>query len=1478
MSANTFIHEPGNLTSLPNQHVCSTIINAIASAISSTTAKESRTELDSHANVVVAGNNCTILQNSGRTTQVSPFTPEYDDLTEVPIVDVAIAYDCPYQSTTHILVCHNALYVPALSNNLIPPFLMREAGIVVNDTPKIHVPCPSIHDHSIYFADVDIRIPLSLWGVFSYFNTRMPTLDELNGCDQVLTLTPISNTWDPHNSTYAHNEANMLDWEGNLIAPKDRRKIIIDDISEDITLDIASTTISSTESSTIDSNLNVDDTSLFISDTKRPTWDQCPSPQDIVSSVLQDVSNTLDPYSLAHALDIRGKHGRFTASVGSTISLEKEYLFPELIFLPTNNPKITPPTFDDEIDHDLFSIHATSAKDSKGVKADHLSKIWKIDLQSAKRTLDVTTQLVKHTADPSLSRNYSTNDRMLRYKRIREHFFMDTFFAKKTGGKSSRGNTCAQLFVTDKGFVHIIPLTSKSDVPKALKMFAKEIGAPDAIICDASGEQSSKEVKDFCHLIGTSLRYLEENTPWSNRAELYIGLIKESVRKDLRDSNSPLAFWDYCCERRARINNLTARNLFQLEGRNAHFTVTGDEGDISNLCQFGWYDWVYYREHKPSFPYPKEILGRVLGPSKGQGNEMSQWILKSNGKVVPRRTVRSLTAAEINSSTELAKRLLFDELITKKWGTSMSPPPDTTIPTPFIEYEDEDELPRLIPEIIDPVDNKGIAINTQPMYDKLIYAELSLPQNDQMTNAKVKGRTLASDGNSLGTYHDHPALNTIVYDVEFPDGEIREYAANTIAENMLAQVDSEGFTLCLLDSIIDYKRNDSAIHRDDMYASTKSGKRRMRKTTIGWKLLVKWKDGTTQWVPLKDMKESNPVETAEFATSRGIDNEAAFAWWVPYTLRKRDFIISSVKSRVRKSNQKYGIKIPTSIKNAHELDTSNGNTHWSDAISKEMTNVGIAFDILDMNQHVPVGWKPVTGRLIFDVKMDFTRKARWVLDGHKLPDPGVSTYAGVVSRESVRIALTYAALNDIDVYAADIQNAYLQAPSSQKHYITCGLEFGLEHVGKKALIRRALYGGKTAGRDFRNHLRECMQHMGFTSCKSDPDVWMRAATKSDGSTYWEYILLYVDDALCISETAESILRNELGKYFTLKESSIGPPTLYLGGRMRKVILENGAKAWAFGSSQYVQAAVQNVEDTLKKKGLKLPTRGINSPTSTNYRPEIDSSPELDGCESAYYQSLIGILRWTVELGRVDICCEVSMLSSHLALPRQGHLKQLYNIFAYLKKYHNAEMVFDPSDPSINKHLFERKDWTATEFGLTLSEELPSNMPEGRGQGFTMRAFVDADHAGDSITRRSRTGFLVYLNSAPIYWLSKKQTSVETSSFGSEFIAMKQCTEYVRGLRYKLRMMGIPCEAPTFIYGDNQSVLCNTAIPDSTLKKKSHGIAYHFVREGCARDEWRTAYINTHLNPADILTKPLAAGQKRSSFVRMILHHIFGTDG
>ena len=118
---------------------------------------------------------------------------------------------------------------------------------------------------------------------------------------------------------------------------------------------------------------------------------------------------------------------------------------------------------------------------------------------------------------------------------------------------------------------------------------------------------------------------------------------------------------------------------------------------------------------------------------------------------------------------------------------------------------------------------------------------------------------------------------------------------------------------------------------------------------------------------------------------------------------------------------------------------------------------------------------------------------------------------------------------------------------------------------------------------------------------------------------------------------------------------------------------------------------------------------------------------------------------------------------------------------------------------------------------------------------------------------------------------KKQSGIENSSFGSEFMALKHCCKCVRGLRYKLRMLGIQIDDPTYIFGDNRAVFVNLSVPDSVLKKKSNSIAYHFVREGTASDEWRTNYIQSENNIADMLTKPLGA-EKRQRFLGMVLHH------
>ena len=225
--------------------------------------------------------------------------------------------------------------------------------------------------------------------------------------------------------------------------------------------------------------------------------------------------------------------------------------------------------------------------------------------------------------------------------------------------------------------------------------------------------------------------------------------------------------------------------------------------------------------------------------------------------------------------------------------------------------------------------------------------------------------------------------------------------------------------------------------------------------------------------------------------------------------------------------QHYGIEIPINASHASRNDLKSNNIFWRDSVDLEMRNNGDAFEILEEAKQAPSRWYKVTGHLVFDGNMDFICKARWRVDGHKTPDLVGSTYVDVVSRESMRITFTYAALNDLDMFAADAKNSYLQAPLLQKYCFICVQEVSLENVGKVALVYRALYGGKSAGINFRNNLALCMTHLNFVSYAANPDVLMRPAKKSDGSLYYEYILLYTDNHLVISENAEVILRTDL---------------------------------------------------------------------------------------------------------------------------------------------------------------------------------------------------------------------------------------------------------------------------------------------------------------------------------------------------------------
>jgi hypothetical protein len=335
----------------------------------------------------------------------------------------------------------------------------------------------------------------------------------------------------------------------------------------------------------------------------------------------------------------------------------------------------------------------------------------------------------------------------------------------------------------------------------------------------------------------------------------------------------------------------------------------------------------------------------------------------------------------------------------------------------------------------------------------------------------------------------------------------------------------------------------------------------------------------------------------------------------------------------------------------------------------------------------------------------------------------------------------------------------------------------------------------------------------------------------------------------------------------LKPGSFDKPTQYLGAQIGEYRLPDEPEkvCWSMSSEKYVKEAIRNVQHWLEENNYKPLKTRAPSVFPSGYRPELDASDYCDEETANYYQQQIGVLRWAVELGRINICTEVSMLASFTTAPRAGHFDALLHIFAFLHHHPRCRLVFDHSYVPLEEAA--PHDWQ--EFYPNATEAVPPNAPRALGKPVQMIAFVDADHAGDLLTRRSRTGVLVYLNRAPILWYSKKQNGIEPSTFGSEFMSLKTATDLVKGLRYKCRMMGIPLDGPTHMRVDNMSVVQNTTIPTSMLKKKSNSIAYHYVRENVAAGVISIAYEPSATNLADMLTK-VQPGPVRKRLSDMVL--------
>ena len=751
---------------------------------------------------------------------------------------------------------------------------------------------------------------------------------------------------------------------------------------------------------------------------------------------------------------------------------------------------------------------------------DELSEAWGISVEQARMTLDATTQYHARSAIMPLSRRYRM-DRMFEPKRLWSDMSTDTMDPRCEG---LHGDRQCQVYGNKQMFVAGYPTTSAKalDIDVTLKDFINDCGAPTTMTMDGAKSQTARGSAFMSRLRRNHITPIISGPyrPNMNPCESVIRELRKKWYRAIFKTNCPRALWNYGIPHIAKIMQLTATNAAGLNGQTPLGALLGDTPDISQYLDFGWYQLVWYKENAG---LDVQRVGRFLGIANSASNIMSYWILPESGRPVTASSVQRMTILEQQTEANRDRIRDYNAKIAAKFkeqriATDGEKPKLDEWEQLFEDDEDfAAEFNRLYdnPEVLESDDTFD-----PDSYDHYINMELTVDrqQFDHPQRARVTKRLKDHRGNPIGTANDNPILDTRMYEVVFDDGHKLSMAANLIAENMFASVDEEGHRHLLLDSIVGYRKTADAVNKNDAYVKSSNGVSRRKETTKGYEINVLWKDGTTTWSKMKDVKDSYPVQLAEFAIENKINEEPAFAWWVPFVIKKKARIISKIKSKYWLRTHKYGIRIPKSVKEAIELDSENGNTLWWDALMAEMKNVRPAFEVHEGKVEDLIGYQKVDCHIIWDIKLgeNFRRKARLVAGGHKTDVPSSITYSSVVSRDSVRIALTIAALNGLDILACDIQNAYLTADCREKIYVIAGPEFGSEQ-GAILIVRKALYGLKSSGAAFRSLLASVIWDMGYRPSKADPDVWLKPATKGNGFKYYEIILCYVDDVISISE-------------------------------------------------------------------------------------------------------------------------------------------------------------------------------------------------------------------------------------------------------------------------------------------------------------------------------------------------------------------------
>ena len=618
-----------------------------------------------------------------------------------------------------------------------------------------------------------------------------------------------------------------------------------------------------------------------------------------------------------------------------------------------------------------------------------------------------------------------------------------------------------------------------------------------------------------------------------------------------------------------------------------------------------------------------------------------------------------------------------------------------------------------------------------------------------------------------------------------------------------------------------------------------------------YNVMVEWESGEVTYEPLTLISKDDPITCAVYAKKHDLLDTTGWKHLKRFAKTSKRLIRAVKQSRIRQvrasARYQHGFQVPKDYNDAIRLDKENSNTHWQDAMDLELSQIHEYKVFKDTGKAqfqngkvvTPDGFQKIRVHLVYAVKHDGRFKARLVADGHLTKEPVESIYSGVVSLRSLRMVVFLSQLNDLEIWGADVGNAYLEASTDEKLCIIAGPEFK-ELQGHLLIMIKALYGTRSGGVRWHNRLFDILQELKFKPSKADPDVWMRP---EPGGTCYEYIAVYVDDLAIVAKDPQGFC-NELKKRYNLKLRGVGPLEYHLGCTYKK----DPDGTLAADPRRYVNKILESYERMFKEKPRKS-----RPPLEGGDHPELDTSELCDDHQTKQFQTLIGQLQWLISLGCFDIAVHVMSLSRFRAQPRKGHLDRAKRIVGYLLFLPDGAIRFRTGEPDFSSLKDQEYDWTRSVYSGAC-EQIPHDIPKPLGKHVQTTHYVDANLHHDLATGKAVTAALHFLNQTPIDAYTKRQSTVETATYGSEFVAARTAVDQIIDIRTTLRYLGVPIRDKSYMFGDNRSVVTSSTIPNSTISKRHHLASYHRVREAIAAKFISFHWKDGKSNPADILSK------------------------